>query len=191
MTKHFFYAGSLAVIAIATRLLMPQAVHPDVSAASAWSILDTVSEESIAAPRVLELPTLNITANIVDVGLDENGAMENPPYTKAGWYAPGPKPGERGNAVIAGHLDTKTDIDIFWNLKKLKEGDPILVVDETGELQTFHVESVETYDAKDAPMDRIFGPSNERRLNLVTCAGVWKGAGGYDERLVVYAVKDI
>lgn len=188
MSKHLFLAGALAIIAVATRLLMPQTVLPGSSAASAWTIVEQATEEPVAPPRSIALPTLKVKAPIVAVGLDGDGAMEDPPYTRAGWYEFGAKPGERGNAVIAGHLDTKTSVDIFWNIKKLQPGDPIVVTDEEGIERTFTVEAVETYAADEAPLQRIFGPSWKRRLNLVTCAGDW-GSTGYEGRMVVYAVE--
>lgn len=38
-------------------------------------------------------------------------------FDTVAWYVLGPRPGELGKAVMAGHLDAKTGPAIFWRLK--------------------------------------------------------------------------
>ena len=53
--------------------------------------------------------------------------------------------------------------------------------------RAFAVTAMATYGLHDAPLSRIFGPSSERRLNLITCGGAWdEQRHTYDARLVVY-----
>jgi sortase A len=103
------------------------------------------------------------------------------------WLNVNPRPGEIGNAVIDGHLDTATDTAVFWNLNQLKPGDLVYVTDSDGRSLTFAVVDKQAYTDATAPLDRIFGTASDRNLNLITCAGTWHPAQqAYDQRLVVY-----
>jgi sortase A len=110
----------------------------------------------------------------------------------AGWYKFGFKPGEKGNAVIAGHLDTDKNTDgVFRNLNQLKAGDDIFVTGDSGNQSHFIVSTTETYEGATAPLSEIFGASDKPRLNLITCAGVWDSKKHmYTHRLVVSAEMD-
>ena len=105
-----------------------------------------------------------------------------------GWYQFGPKPGEQGSAVIAGHLDTVSSKPaIFWDLKTLKPNDNVYVQDNDGTLHQFRVKESTVYDYAHAPLEEIFGQKDGRHLNLITCNGVWnEKKGTYNERTVVY-----
>ncbi len=142
-----------------------------------------------AEPVRLTVPSVKIDAPIEKVGLTKTGEMDVPKnYDNAGWFEPGTKPGEQGNSVIAGHLDSKTDAAAFWNLKKVKAGEDIFVEDAEGVTHHFQVQRIETYDADSAPIEEIFGKTDGVHLNLITCGGTWnKSTGKYEERVVVYA----
>ncbi len=146
-------------------------------------------EVEVGTPVRLMIPSLKIDAPIEEMGLIENGKLDAPeePFD-AGWFKAGPKPGEKGNAVIDGHLDLKGKPAIFWDLKKMKEGDMIGVTDDQGVTRSFKVTRTEVYDVEDAPMREIFGKHHDgKNLNLITCAGKWrKDLDHYDQRLVVF-----
>ncbi len=144
-------------------------------------------------PTRLSIPAIGVKeGNVVDVGLEPNGAMETPKgWWDLGWYKLGSLPGEIGNAVISGHLDSDTGPSIFWNLNRLRKGDKIIVEMADGTKHTFAVEKLESYPFNKAPLDRIFGATDKRRLNLITCAGTFdKSHANYSNRLVVYAVAE-
>jgi LPXTG-site transpeptidase (sortase) family protein len=90
-------------------------------------------------------------------------------YDNTAWYQLGPRPGDQGNAAIAGHVDSKTGKAVFWDLPKLQPGDEVFVVGDDGVERKFVVTAIESYNRTDAPLDRIFGPSTNRHLNLITC----------------------
>lgn len=139
-------------------------------------------------PVSLAVPAIDITADLEPVGVLENGQM-GVPSTENGvaWFEPGVSPGEQGNAVLAGHVDSRTGPAIFYDLEELEAGDEIEVTDEEGETLTFVVQRSESYDRKEAPMEEIFGATDSRNLNLITCTGTFDQAEGtHDERLVVY-----
>jgi len=67
------------------------------------------------------IPSINIDAAIEYVGLTSNGAMAVPKGPNdVGWFELGPRPGDIGSAVIAGHDGWKDGIPaVFDNLSKL------------------------------------------------------------------------
>ncbi len=77
---------------------------------------------------------------------------------------------------------------MFWDLKKLETGDEIIVTDAEGSELTFVVNRVERYKRDEAPIEEIFGRTDSKSLNLITCTGTFDRAnGGHEERLVVYS----
>jgi len=125
---------------------------------------------------------------VEQVGKTPDGAMDVPrQWEDVGWFDLGYRPGEKGSAVVAGHLDSTTGRAVFWDLNKLKPADKVLVKTEGGAQMTFQVIGSEVYPFDRAPIDRIFGPADPPMLNLVTCNGVFdRGTMNYDKRLVVY-----
>ena len=105
-----------------------------------------------------------------------------------GWYAPGVKPGQTGNAAIAGHVDYHgIGPVVFWDLNKLAVGAEVLVVTNAGQTLRFVVRGSEYYTDANAPLLDIFGPANTVDLNLITCGGTFDPATRhYDQRLVVF-----
>jgi LPXTG-site transpeptidase (sortase) family protein len=143
----------------------------------------------VATPKRLLIPTLKIDVPLESVGLNENAEMDVPSNPDIpGWYRGGVRPGEKGNAVIAGHKDTQLLTPaVFAELGALKAGDEIFVEDLSGNVHRFNVTRIAEYDALRSPMSEIFGPNEKPTLQLITCSGPWdKGRGGYEKRLVVY-----
>jgi LPXTG-site transpeptidase (sortase) family protein len=102
------------------------------------------------------------------------------------WYELGYKPGENGNAVIAGHLDTKTGPAIFYNLNQLKVGDEITVATNLNKKLVFTVVNKQIYKANNFPVLTVFGTASEPLLNLITCTGVFdRTTEHYLDRVVV------
>lgn len=139
-------------------------------------------------PVAIEIPAIGESAEVIEVGQTEDGAMEAPASIyQIGWYARGTKPGSAGNAVMAGHVDGLTSPGTFYNLKKLEPGDKIHVTDEKGKTLTFFVREKQAYETEASPLEKIFGASTESHLNLITCTGDFNQKTGlYEERLVVY-----
>ncbi len=141
----------------------------------------------IEAPYTLEIPKIKVSAQIEKVGKRGSWIMDLPsgPWTVS-WY--GVNPGEKGNAVIAGHLNYRSGPAVFGSLHLLTHGDSIYVKPENGKELEFRVDSVEKYYVREAPIERIFGTTASRNLNLFTCAGLFdKAKQDYDQRLFVYS----
>ncbi|MFA6039455.1 MAG: class F sortase [Candidatus Peribacteraceae bacterium] len=144
--------------------------------------------ERLLVPARLTVPRLGINAPIETVGLTEEKVMASPSSPSAvSWYRFGAQPGEPGSAVIAGHLDSATGPAVFWRLKQLRAGDSMFVTDSNGGKKKFLVTGSERVEGTQAPLQRIFGDTGTRRLNLITCGGIWDTElRQYRERLVVY-----
>jgi sortase (surface protein transpeptidase) len=150
----------------------------------------TVEAKKIGSPVTLSIPSIGVESEVENVGLDEKRNMDVPKKSEdVGWYNLGPKPGEAGSAVMAGHLDDPTGAPaVFWDLKKLTTGAKIEVTDENGDRHTFIVTDVENYPWNDFPLQKVFADSTGTKLNLITCGGNWdKENKNYSERTVVYA----
>ncbi len=141
-------------------------------------------------PTRVKIPVIRVDAAIEYVGLTAAGAMDVPKnYNNTAWYEPGPRPGEQGNAAIAGHVDSKTGKAVFWDLAKLQPGDEMFVVGDDGVERRFVVTGVQSYGRNDAPLQQIFGPTAARHLNLITCDSTStfdRTKGEYASNVVVY-----
>ena len=147
-----------------------------------------VSKVSPELPVRLIIPVINVNAKIQYVGVTPKGAMAVPSNTvDVGWFDLGPRPGERGSAVIAGHLDGENgEAGVFINLYKLKKGNKLYIKDAKGKTISFVVRESRIYDPGYA--NDVFSGSGSAHLNLITCDGVWDGAKkSYSKRLVVLA----
>jgi len=151
-----------------------------------------LSTNQVELPKTLTIDSLKVKTNVEQVGLDKKGAMGTPKNEQqVGWYKFGPRPGDVGNAVIDGHTDTKTGPAVFYQLHELKKGDKIKIKDESGRNLVFRVKKLVEYGHLDAPLEKIFGASDQRNLNLITCIGTYdENEGTYDNRLVVFTELD-
>jgi sortase A len=151
----------------------------------------TVKPDPVSEPVSFSIPKLGIeNANIESVGLDKENKMDIPKKDQdVAWYNLGAKPGEAGNAVMAGHLDTKTGAPaVFYEINKLKPGDELSVKDKDGKIYKYAVIEVKTYELDEFPLEEVFGAGDKPRLNLITCEGNYdKSSKLYSQRLVVYS----
>ena len=143
----------------------------------------------VAKPAKLVIPTLGVESEMEYVGLDDKGRMDVPKNDdNVAWWSLGVKPGETGNAVLAGHFDRKDGGPaVFYDLKDLNTGNDIEIVDEEGNKLTFEVYKKEIYKDATFPIELVFGATDEKNLNLITCDGVFdENAKNYSDRLVVF-----
>jgi LPXTG-site transpeptidase (sortase) family protein len=143
-------------------------------------------------PMRLKIPRINVNAAINHVGLSPEGSMGVPKRPNdTAWYMLGPKPGDAGSAVIAGHVNWWYGATgVFKNLKLLKPGDKIVVQDAQGSSTTFIVRKSQLYGQKDDAASVFISTDGKSHLNLVTCIGVWlTSAQSYSKRLVVFTDK--
>lgn len=149
----------------------------------------TVSQPVV--PAVLELPARGLSAPVDAVGTAPNGGMVVPDQVRTvGWWAPGVLPGgASGSAVIAGHVDSRTQgIGFLSVLPQLVAGEPVVVRGADGRTAAYRVVARREYGKHDLPRE-VFRRDGDPQLVLVTCGGVFDpAAGSYESNIVVYAV---
>lgn len=149
-------------------------------------------QASVGLPMRLKIPGINVDAAVEYVGLTSDGTMNIPKNPDdVAWFKLGPRPGEKGSAVIAGHYgwgDGKASV--FDNLYKLRKGDKLYVEDDKGAIIPFVVRESRRYNPG-ADASNVFDSNDGKsHLNLITCEGVWdKISQSYSERLVVFTDK--
>lgn len=147
----------------------------------------------VGLPLRLKIPSIDVDAPVEYVGLTYNGAMDVPKSPiEVGWFNLGPRPGENGSAVIAGHYGWKDNLPaVFDNLHTLRVGDKIFVEDEKGVTTTFVVREIKIY-GKDEIVPEVFSSNDGKvHLNLITCTGDWNTAEKTrSQRLVVFTDKE-
>lgn len=149
----------------------------------------SAEEAAAARPVRLQIPRIGVDTDLVDLGVDPDGALEVPAdFARAGWFTRSALPGARGPEVIAGHVDDQDGPAVFYRLRDLVAGDEITVVRGDGAEVVYRVDGVEQH-AKDAfPTAAVYGPSPGAVLRLITCGGSFDRASGhYRDNTVAYA----
>jgi hypothetical protein len=139
-------------------------------------------------PTRLRVEAAGIDTALEDLHLGADGELVPPDgNTEAGWYADGTAPGDVGPAVLAGHVDSRSGPAVFYRLREIDTGDRIEVT-RGGQTLTFTVTATAWYPKKAFPSERVYGPTPDRELRLITCGGVFdRSLRSYRDNLVVYA----
>lgn len=139
-------------------------------------------------PR-LEIPSIDVAAHAVDLGLNRDGSLEVPKeFDEVGVWKRGPEPGERGPAVVAGHVDSKTAPAVFFKLRELRRGDRVRWEGENGVTQRFKVTRIEEHPKAEFPTEKVYGKTRRRELRLITCSGPPDGSSRRSvNNLIVFA----
>jgi hypothetical protein len=178
-------AGTTAPAATAA----PTAPAPAPSAAPAPEALPPVLPGS--APVAVRIPAVGASSELLHLGLRPDGSLEVPPTgpgAPASWYTSSPTPGERGPAVLLGHVNaTDGGPGVFAGLRGLAPGDTVEIARADGSTAVFVVDRGEQY-AKDAfPTRAVYGNTAGAELRLITCDGYDPATGLFDDNYVVYA----
>jgi LPXTG-site transpeptidase (sortase) family protein len=139
-------------------------------------------------PSRLRIPSIAVDATIAGVGLLPDGSMGVPNNLwVSAWLSSSARPGQAGNAVIAGHRGIGTP-GLFGHLENVRPGDRIHVSDAShGEL-VYEVTRVASLDLSADTQMQVFGPTTQQQLVLITCFGRYSATTRtYDHRLVVFS----
>ncbi|MFC2055586.1 class F sortase [Chloroflexota bacterium] len=154
----------------------------------------------------LKIPNINVDRAVVDIGLvpGKNGGMQwdsdslfatRSRQDLVGHLDGSALPGESSNIVLVGHNYDWGIFQwngVFYNLKKLKPGDKIILSTQGGQMRAYRVEKVKEIPFnKNGNEEDLFkhfkhmGPTESERLTLVTCGGAnfWK----WNKRVYVIA----
>ncbi|MEU1026625.1 class F sortase, partial [Streptomyces sp. NPDC005904] len=141
-------------------------------------------------PDRVRIPAIGVDAPLMGLKLTPQGSLDVPPPERenlAGWYEAGTTPGERGTAIVAGHVDNKEGPAVFYQLGALAKGRTIEVERRDGSVAVFTVHANEVYDAKDFPDEKVYGPAPRPELRVITCGGKYSKRTGYQGNVVVFA----
>lgn len=106
---------------------------------------------------------------------------------QAGWFAGSVTPGEIGNAIVVGHLDSRSGPAAFYGLGALRKGSRIMILRRDGTTAHFDVTTMKVWAKDDFPSHRVYGPTMAPTLTLITCAGWDSDRRTYRSNLVVTA----
>lgn len=153
-------------------------------AAQAAVISSTLSAAATAQPAYLYIPSIKLLSAVQGVGVNAKGNMDVPSgkTNNVGWYQYGTTPGGVGTAVLDAH-----NTAAFKNLKDVAVGQKLYVQDAKGNWLTFQVTKTEVYSMQTLKPSTLFAQTNNRQLNLITCAGQNLGNGEATHRLIVSA----
>ncbi|MEU1386495.1 MULTISPECIES: class F sortase [unclassified Nonomuraea] len=170
------------------RVVLAGAVTGLLLVAFGKSMQNSSAPAASVVPKSIDIPSLDLEAPLMKLGLSKDGEVELPPYEKpkmAGWYSGSAVPGEKGASVIIGHVDTKTAPAVFYKLRQLRKGETVKVERSDGKVVSFRVDAIEQVSKDHFPARRVYVDDG---LKLVTCGGKFDSAKGeYVDNIIVYA----
>jgi sortase (surface protein transpeptidase) len=122
----------------------------------------------------VHIPSIGVDARLEVLGPPDNQNLPVPALSAAfrvGWYSFTSVPGQPGNAVLVGHVDTYLGPAVFYNLYLLRPGEPIYVTLGRHHYARYYVRSVRELPKTSFPTTDIFGDTHARRLWVITCGG--------------------
>ncbi|MET7571388.1 class F sortase [Streptomyces sp. NPDC005492] len=138
----------------------------------------------------IRIPAIRVDAPVMPVGLDADGWVGAPPPEDpnlAGWFTGAVSPGEKGTAVVVGHVDNKMGPAVFYGLGALKKGNRVEVERQDGKTAVFEIYGIEVFEKSNFPGDRVYGSKGTPELRVITCGGGFSKQHGYDGNVVVFA----
>ncbi|MEU5403531.1 class F sortase [Streptomyces sp. NPDC005963] len=195
--------GVIALVMLTGIALMKNGVDvslgpPQPAAAASLARPDGETFAPLVPPKALafapaervRIPSIEIDAPLMNVGLDPDGWIEAPPAEDrniAGWYQNGVAPGQRGTAIIVGHVDNLSGPAVFYGLGSITKGERVEVPRFDGKTALFEVYGVEVFDKDDFPAAQVYGDTGHAELRVITCGGGYSKSDGYDGNVVVFA----
>ncbi len=150
-----------------------------------------IPPKAAVTPTRVVIPSIGVRQSTLEALTRDPGTGElGPPvdFTKVGYYREGPVPGDPGPAVLAGHVDDTSGPKVFFRLRELRAGDPVVITRSDGKEVTFQVNAVEQYPKGAFPSNAVYGPAPGSSLRLITCGGTFDAAArSYRDNIVVYA----
>lgn len=182
-------AAAPPVAAVPTAAVPVPSAVPEPSAVWPAPVPDAPVVLPRSVPVRVQIPAIGVDSALIDLGLLPDGTLEVPSTAfPAGWYTGAPTPGERGPAVIAGHVDLDRVPGVFHDLAALRAGDLVVVDRQDGRSVTFVIDEVGTYPKDSFPTAAVYGDTAGPQLRLITCGGEFDDAvGHYEDNVVVFA----
>ena len=145
-----------------------------------------------SVPVEIDIPALDVQANVIELGLNADRTVQVPPLSQvgeAGWYKYSPVPGRIGPSVILGHIDSAVaGRGVFFSLGALRSGAVVSILRADHMVATFSVSRVAEYPKSAFPTQAIYGNTSAPALRLITCGGKFDPSKhSYVDNIVVFA----
>ena len=142
-----------------------------------------------SVPLRLQIPSIGVDTALEPLGLLADGTLQLPTQGfPAGWYTGAPTPGERGPAVLAGHVDWGGRAGVFSRLRAVAVGDRVSVTRQDGTVAVFRVTLVRQIAKNTFPTDEVYGNLDHSGLRLITCGGAFdRSSHHYVDNVLVFA----
>lgn len=149
----------------------------------------------IAPPTRVDVPAIGARSTLVETDLNPDGTVEVPPVEQpeqASWYRQSPRPGQRGPAIVLGHVNGDGRPGVFDRLDELTAGDRVEIDRADGTTATFDVYRVDVVDKGAFPTAAVYGNTDRPELRLISCGGDYVGGPlGYSDNVIAYARKAV
>ncbi|GAA4926364.1 sortase family protein [Actinomycetospora succinea] len=142
-------------------------------------------------PVAITVDRIDACSSLVPVGVDDRRRIEVPSVhtpEQAGWYRHGPTPGERGPAVVVGHVDGDGRRGVFADLADATAGDRITITRRDGSHAVFTVTGTVQVSRNWFPTRDVYGDTAGAELRLITAGGALDPTGrSREDNVIVYA----
>lgn len=161
----------------------------DGTAASPSALTVDVAAPQAPLPIGIRIPVISVDADMIPLGIRDDGSIEVPAdFSRTGWWADGPEPGETGPSVVLGHVDSRTGPAVFYSLTDLAPGDEVIIDRADGSSVTYRVDRIEQHSKDRFPTQAVYGDTPDPELRLVTCGGDFdRSERSYRDNIVVFA----
>jgi hypothetical protein len=127
-----------------------------------------------SVPTRLTIASIGVDSPLQALGMSKNSQqiMQLPPNPRqAGWYQPGPTPGQAGPMIIVGYIASPHGPGVFRRLAGLHKHDTISVTRSDGKIVSYRVDQISSYTKSEFPTDTVYTTSPDPVLRLITCGG--------------------
>lgn len=144
-------------------------------------------------PAELEIPSFDVVADVVTVGLDSGGGVQVPEdISTVGWYDRSSWIGaSQGSIVLVGHRDSAVaGAGALYGIEELTMGDSIVVRSADGDATRFVVREISSVEKTrfSTIVEKVFSVDSPYRLTLITCGGGFdENEGSYLSNIIVTA----
>jgi len=140
-------------------------------------------------PEWIRIPAIGVSAPVIPLGLNSDRTLQVPrDFSDTGWFTGGPEPGERGAAVIVGHVDSRSGPAVFYRLRALRAGDVIRIRLKDGSGIRYVVTRGLSAPKNRFPTELVYARTKQPTLRLVTCDGAFDtSTGHYVDNYIVLA----
>ena len=145
-----------------------------------------LADQPASPITAIRAPAIRLDSEVIPARLAEvHGALtwEVPPF-RVGHAEGTAGAGQRGNAVLMGHVVSRTLGNVFQHLDELQPGDQVSLFSDSQEF-VYVVTDVRVVSPTDMT---VVQPTKIGSATLITCTGVWlPSLQDYSQRLIVRA----